>query len=95
MTEKKVRARVVITGKVQGVFFRAETQRAANNIGGISGWVKNLADGSVEAVFEGYENKVIEILEWCKKGSPHSRVKNVNVTWEEYKGEFAGFDIKW
>ncbi len=86
------RAHVIISGKVQGVFFRAETERAAVERG-VNGWVKNRTDGTVEAVFEGPEAAVAAILEWCKKGSPGSRVDDVDVRWESYQKEFSGFDI--
>jgi len=88
----EVRVRVTITGKVQGVFFRSETQRAAENYG-VSGWVRNRSDGTVEALFEGEEEDVNAILEWCQEGSPYSKVKNVNVIWEEYSGEFDRFEV--
>lgn len=93
MDEKK-RAHLIIFGRVQGVFFRAETQRAANQIGA-SGWVRNKMDGTVEAVVEGDANKVIETIEWCKKGSPRSHVEKVDVTWQEYKNEFNGFSVRY
>jgi len=90
--EKKVRAHAVIAGRVQGVFFRLETQRAAEGHG-VLGWVRNKRDGNVEAMFEGSEKSVMSILEWCKKGPPIARVTNVDVTWEDYKGEFSSFDV--
>lgn len=90
--EKQVRAHVVISGKVQGVFFRMETKGAAQRFG-VSGWVKNRRDGGVEAVFEGNQNNVELILEWCKKGAPLSRVQEVDIKWEDYKDEFDGFEI--
>ena len=77
--ENKVRAHAIIFGRVQGVFFRMETQSAAERIGGISGWVRNKRDGSVEAVFEGNETQVASIVEWCRKGPPRARVEKV--TW--------------
>ena len=91
--DDKVRAHVIITGRVQGVFFRMETQRAAQRIGGVTGWVRNKRDGSVEALFEGDKTQVGKVLEWCHVGSPNSNVKNVNVEWEEYAGEFSRFDV--
>ncbi len=90
---EKIRAHAIITGRVQGVFFRMETQRAAQRISGINGWVRNKRDGSVEAVFEGDKTQVDKILEWCHGGSPNSDVKNVDVQWETYMGEFANFEI--
>ncbi len=91
--EKQLRARVVITGKVQGVYFRAETRHAATRRK-VSGWVRNRADGSVEALFEGDEPSVKAVLEWCRQGSPYARVHHVDVTWETYVGEFDRFDIE-
>ncbi len=63
---ENVRARALITGRVQGVAYRYETQWAAERLG-VSGWVRNRADGSVEAVFEGERPKVEEMLAWCRR----------------------------
>ena len=90
--KQKVRAHAVISGRVQGVFFRMETKRAAEQYG-VSGWVRNQADGTVEAVFEGDREDVAAVIEWCKKGPPLSRVKSVDVSWEDYSGEFTEFAI--
>jgi len=90
--EKKVRAHAVIAGRVQGVFFRLETHRAAERHG-VFGWVRNKRDGNVEAVFEGDEKDVLSVLEWCKQGPPIAKVTNLAVEWEDYTGEFGGFDI--
>jgi acylphosphatase len=89
---EKARARAVIAGKVQGVFFRMETKRAAERHG-VSGRVRNQADGTVEAVFEGEREGVLAMIEWCKKGPPLSKVTHVDVTWEAYSGEFKDFVI--
>jgi acylphosphatase len=75
------------------VFFRAETQRAATGYN-LTGWVRNLADGGVEALLEGEGKNVDEMLEWCRKGPPAARVENVIVTEEPYTGEFNNFTIK-
>jgi len=88
----KVRARARITGRVQGVCFRIETCRAVTDIN-VSGWVRNRADGSVEAVFEGSQNDVNTALEWCRKGPPISKVDGVEIDWEPYTGEFDSFEI--
>lgn len=77
----RVRAHVFITGRVQGVFFRAYTQQEARALG-LSGWVRNLDDGRVEAVFEGSKAQVDEMIEWCKEGSPSAQVSKVEVKWE-------------
>ncbi len=90
--EDKVRARVIIIGRVQGVFFRLETQRAAGRYK-VSGRVRNKRDGTVEAVFEGEKARVDEILEWCQQGSPGAVVEHVNLEWEKYTGEYPGFEI--
>ncbi len=89
---KQVRARVVITGKVQGVCFRAETQRAAKQRN-VLGWVRNRPEGSVEALFEGDEPAVKAMLEWCRQGSSYSRVQHVDVKWETYTGDLDRFGI--
>lgn len=89
---KDVRAHVIISGRVQGVFFRAETQRAAQQIG-VDGWVRNRSDGTVEAVIEGSPAKVDKTIEWCWKGSPMSQVTDVKVNWEDHTGEFDTFNI--
>lgn len=88
---EKVRARVVITGRVQGVFFRAETRETAESLG-LSGWVRNVPDGSVEAVFEGERSRVREAVEWCRKGPPGARVDAIEVKMEEPAGE-TGFSV--
>jgi acylphosphatase len=89
-----VRLRVLVSGWVQGVFFRSETKREAEKRG-VKGWVRNLYDGRVEAVLEGEEEAVKKIIDFCRKGTHHARVKDVELKWEDYKGEFRGFKIKW
>jgi acylphosphatase len=91
---ENVRAHVIISGKVQGVFFRADTREAANRFG-VNGWVRNQRDGTVEAVFEGDQSHVESVLNWCKKGSPAARVDAVNVKWESYTGDFSDFHIRY
>ena len=90
--ENKVRAHAIISGRVQGVFFRVETKRAADGFG-VYGWVRNRRDGTVEALFEGDRDRVDAVLEWCKEGPAHARVSDVKVDWEAYAGEFSAFDI--
>lgn len=91
---KKVRVRVRISGLVQGVFFRASTRDVARRLG-LTGWVRNLADGSVEALFEGDSDNVKEVIRWCQKGPPGARVMDVDEEWLEYKGEFNDFVIRY
>ena len=88
----RIRYRVRICGKVQGVFFRAETLRKAQSLG-LVGWVRNLKDGSVEALIEGEDEAVRAMLAWCWKGSPFSRVEEVTVSEEPYRNEFRDFQI--
>jgi acylphosphatase len=92
--EKQVRAHVVIHGRVQGVFFRAETKRMADAIG-ICGWVKNNSDRTVEAVFESDANAVARMLEWCRSGPPCAAVTDVVLSWEAYQGNLSGFEIRY
>lgn len=89
-----VRAHAIISGRVQGVFFRMKTLEAARKHG-VSGWVKNKRDGSVEAVFEGEKILVDKVIEWCRRGPPASRVDNVKLEWETHTGEFTEFGIRY
>ncbi len=90
--EEKIKAHVVISGRVQGVFFRMETREAAERIG-VSGWVKNNYDGTVEAEFAGEKQDVVTMIEWCRKGPPLAEVTNIETKWKAYEGEFSGFNI--
>ena len=89
---ERVRARVIIEGRVQGVFYRHHTQEMAFRLE-VKGWVKNRRDGSVEAIFEGDQERVDQIIQWCRRGPSEARVKNVSVTWESYTGEFDDFFV--
>jgi acylphosphatase len=86
------RYHVWISGRVQGVFFRANTWKQALSLG-LSGWVRNLPDGRVETVFEGGEHTAEAMLRWCREGTPPARVANVKVVEETATGEFTGFEI--
>jgi len=86
------RVHVIISGRVQGVFFRARTKTMADSLN-LKGWVRNMPDGSVEAVFEGSGLAVNEAVEWCRKGPSHAIVTNLVETEEPYKGEFGIFRI--
>ena len=90
--EKQVRAHAIISGRVQGVFFRVETQRAAGRFG-VLGWVRNRVDGTVEAVFEGSQESVDAVLQWCEEGPNLAVVENVDLKWQEFTGEYKRFDI--
>ena len=86
------RAHVRVHGSVQGVFFRVETRDRARSLG-ISGWVRNLRDGAVEAVFEGPEERVESMVEWCRRGPAGARVQSVDVDWEDPVRE-EGFAVQ-
>lgn len=88
------RAHILVSGRVQGVFFRDHTQRWASSLG-LTGWVRNLYDRRVEIVVEGGEEKIEELAGKLKQGPPMADVANVEITWEDYKGEFDGFRITW
>lgn len=90
----KVRKHVFIRGWVQGVFFRANfmEKAIANNV---RGWVKNNADGSVEAVCEGEEDNIGRVIKWCHRGPSGAVVENVQVDDEPYTGEYTSFSIKY
>jgi acylphosphatase len=68
------------------VFFRAETRNRATSLG-LGGWVRNNSDGSVEAVFEGHQERVESMVDWCRRGPPHATVDDVDVAWEDPQGE--------
>ena len=88
----KTRVHVIVEGRVQGVWFRAATQDEARRLG-ICGWVRNLPDGNVEAVFEGEEERVNCMVRWCGQGPNGARVDDLSVDCEDHKGEFNGFSI--
>ncbi|HPC85086.1 MAG TPA: acylphosphatase [Smithellaceae bacterium] len=87
------RVHVLISGRVQGVFFRAETLRTALSLG-LAGWVLNREDGCVEALFEGEDESVDRMLAWCRQGPPHARVDRVDWTEEPWRGDLKDFRIK-
>jgi acylphosphatase len=90
----KVRARVYVSGRVQGVFFRSETEDLARSLG-LTGWVRNLRDGRVEAVFEGEREDVEKAVSFCRRGPPGAYVGGCDVKWEDWKGEFQAFRIRY
>ena len=93
-TDTNTRAHARISGKVQGVFFRSNTKDKAVELG-LTGWVKNLPDGSVEAVFEGDKERVDEMIGWCRKGPRFAQVSGVEVEFEKSAGEFTRFEVKY
>ena len=86
------RAHIFIEGRVQGVGFRHFTRKTADSHG-VNGWVRNLSDGRVEAVFEGKEEQVKKMIDACRKGPPVSRVNELEVEWKEYENEFEKFKV--
>jgi len=88
----KARARIVVSGRVQGVFFRDHTRRWASSLN-LTGWVRNIIDGRVEALAEGDKENIEGLVARLQEGPPLARVENVEVEWEEYKGEFKDFRV--
>ena len=88
----KVQTRVRIEGLVQGVNYRYSTRQKAQELG-VNGWVRNLADGSVECLLVGERDKVEALIRWCHQGPPGARVKKVTTHGEEYRGDVEGFSI--
>ena len=92
MSMSKTLAHIFVTGKVQGVYFRQNTQMVAKKYG-TTGWVRNLSDGRVEAVIEGDEAAVRMVVDWCRHGPPAARVDDIEVKHENYTGKFASFEV--
>lgn len=89
---KQVRATVRIRGRVQGVNFRYFTRRTALDHN-VTGWVRNLPNGDVEAIFEGRETMVRKVIEWCRQGPDAAIVEEILIDWEDYRGEFDDFSV--
>ncbi len=83
----------IVSGRVQGVWYRASTRDEARRLG-LTGWVKNLPDGSVELVAEGPSDKVDALIKWCHQGPPYARVSNVEVQEIEPTGKYDDFDVR-
>ena len=90
----RVRAHVYISGRVQGVFFRSTAKEWADELN-VKGWIRNLPDGRVEAVLEGDKREVDELIELMKRGPPLAIVEKIEIIWEDYKGEFKDFRIRY
>lgn len=88
------RAQLTIKGRVQGVYYRAFTRDTATQLG-LRGWVKNLSDGSVEALLEGYRDDIEKAISHCRSGPPGARVDHIDVKWEDYQGDLKGFQIRY
>lgn len=92
MTLDTIRVRLIIEGRVQGVWFRESTRREAERLG-VYGWVRNRREGTVEVVAEGPEDRVRKLVAWCHHGPPSARVIRVHETVEPFQGEFRSFDV--
>ena len=90
----KSKVHVVISGQVQGVWFRASTRDKAQQLG-LTGWVKNTAEGNVEAIFEGEEQQVQQMIDWCHHGPPQAQVYNVEVQKKPVSQSFEQFSIEY
>ncbi len=84
---------LIISGKVQGVFYRASCQETAIQYG-LKGWVKNLPNGDVEVLVQGEKEKIESLIDWCKKGPPHAKVNNVKVEWQLMMERLYSFGIR-
>jgi acylphosphatase len=93
MSDEVARAHLRISGKVQGVFFRANTREQSQDRG-VTGWVENKSDGTVEAVLEGAEEAVQEVVDWAETGPPRARVEDVQVDWDSSERTFDEFSIR-
>jgi len=89
----KICVHLFVSGKVQGVYFRDSTKKIADELG-ISGWVSNLADGRVEAVFEGEESAINKAIEFVRQGPRRAKVRDVQIKFLEYSDKHSGFLIK-
>ena len=89
----KVRAHILVKGRVQGVFFRDSTRKEAQQRS-VVGWIRNLPDGCVEAVFEGEKEKVGSMIDFCRVGPQRASVTRVDVTWGEFTGFYDAFRIR-
>ena len=91
---QQARAHLLIRGRVQGVCYRAFTRDIASQLE-LSGWVRNLDNGSVEALFEGSKDDIEQAIAHCHKGPPGAGVEDIGVMWEDYKGDLQGFQIRY
>ena len=87
------RAHVRVSGQVQGVFFRDATRQKAEELG-LAGWVRNVPEGQVEALFEGPSEKVEEMVRWCEEGPQRASVENVDTDFENAEGDLEGFEVR-
>ena len=86
--------RIIVSGRVQGVFFRDSTRGAARSLG-LKGYVRNAGNGDVEVIAQGDEKDILELIKFCHKGPPASEVDKVDVKYEEIKDDFIGFEVRY
>jgi len=89
----EARIHLIISGEVQGVFFRANTRRFASELG-VTGWVRNLPDGMLEVVAEGRKALLDRLIEYCRKGPDGAKVEEMEIEWGKPKNEFTSFDVR-
>ena len=94
MEDKLSRVHIVVSGRVQGVFFRAYARDQARELR-LTGWVRNLPDQRVEIDAEGEEKKLQALVLWCQEGPPSARVDKVDVEWQPYSNEFKVFEVRY
>ena len=87
------RVHLIITGRVQGVWYRSYTKDKAQKIG-LTGWIRNLENGDVEAIFEGEEKAIEEMIVWCYSGSPLAEIDDIQTMYEKFSDEFEEFTIQ-
>lgn len=90
---KKNRAHLLISGRVQGVWYRDSTKQQADNLG-LTGWVRNCKSGQVEVIVEGADAAIDKLISWSRTGPSMARVSDVRIEFDDYRGEFAGFRVK-
>jgi acylphosphatase len=88
------RLHLIIKGRVQGVFYRDNTKKRANELD-LGGFVRNLSDGTVEVVAEGPEESLKELVKWCWQGSKYAKVEDIQIKWQEFKNKFLSFEIRY
>lgn len=92
--ERRLRLHALVSGRVQGVFYRANTESTATRIGSIDGWVKNLKDGRVEVLAEGPESNLKQLVEFLHIGPPKAKVTNVELEWSDPSGGLERFSVR-
>lgn len=88
------RVHIIVHGSVQGVFFRSNARDIASSLG-LKGYARNMPDGTVEVVAEGNENKIKELVEFCKKGPESAEVSKIDIEFEKASNEFEGFEVRY